>query len=62
MRKPRYSTHKRITVPEISGWLADVETGRVPGSIEMHQLCAHVRKVFAEERLWVDTDKLRRYM
>lgn len=62
MRKPRYSTHKRITVPEISEWLADVETGRVPGSIEMHQLCAHVRKVFAEERLWVDTEKLARYM
>ena len=39
-----------------------METGRVPASIEMHQLCAHVRKVFAEERLWVDTEKLARYM
>lgn len=62
MRTPRYSTHKRIAVPEISGWLRDVEGGRVPACGDMRALCAHVREAFATERLWVDRERLARYM
>lgn len=58
---PRYQTHARIAVPEITLWLRDVETGRVPASEDMHMLCAHVRRVFATERLWVDRERLARY-
>lgn len=62
MRTPRYATHKRIAVPEISGWLRDVEGGRVPACEDMRALCARVRKAFATERLWVDRERLARYM
>lgn len=59
---PRYTTHKRINVPEISEWLRLVETGRIPACEEMHLLCAHVRRVFAKEKLWVDRERLAHYM
>ncbi len=61
-RRPRYLTHKRLAVPEITGWLRDVECGRVPACEDMRMLCAHVRRTFATERLWVDRDRLARYM
>ena len=61
-KRPRYSTHKRIAVPEVTGWLRDVECGRVPACEDMRMLCAHVRRVFATERLWVDRERLARYM
>lgn len=60
--KRRYSTHKRIDVPEISEWLRLVESGEVPACEEQVLLCAHVRSVFATERLWVDRERLRAYM
>ncbi len=60
--RPRYSTHRRIDVPEISGWLRAVESGRIPACEEQHLLCAYVRRVFATERLWVDRARLERYM
>ena len=59
---PRYHTHKRITVPEISTWLRNVETGHVPACVDMVALCAHVRRAFATERLWVDRERLAKYM
>lgn len=58
----RYSTHRRIDVPEISGWLRLVESGEVPACDEQRLLCAHVRSVFASERLWVDRGRLAAYM
>lgn len=58
----RYSTHRRIDVPEISGWLRLVESGEVPACEEQRLLCAHVRSVFASERLWVDRGRLAAYM
>lgn len=61
-RGPRYLTHKRIQVPEIAAWLRDVEMGRVPTCEDMRLLCRHVRRTFATERLWVDRDRLARYM
>ena len=59
---PRYTTHRRINVPEIAEWLRLVETGRIPACEEMHLLCAHVRRVFATEKLWIDRERLSRYM
>lgn len=59
---PRYSTHKRIDVPEIAGWIREVESGAVPACEDMRALVAHVRHVFATERLWVDRERLARYM
>lgn len=62
MPKARYSTHRRIDVPEINGWLRDVESGKVPACEDMKLLCAYVRRVFATEKLFVDRERLSRYM
>ena len=62
MPKARYSTHRRIDVPEISGWIRDVESGKVPACEDMKLLCAYVRRVFAAEKLFVDRERLSRYM
>lgn len=62
MPKARYSTHRRIDVPEINGWLRDVESGKVPACEDMKLLCAYVRRVFAAEKLFVDRERLSRYM
>ena len=62
MPKARYSTHRRIDVPEINGWLRDVESGKVPACEDMKLLCAYVRRVFATEKLFVDRERLARYM
>ncbi len=61
-KRPRYLTHRRLDVPEITGWLRLVESGKVPACEDMRLLCAHVRRVFATERLWVDRERLARYM
>ena len=62
MPKSRHSTHRRIDVPEINGWLRDVESGKVPACEDMKLLCAYVRRVFAAEKLFVDRERLSRYI
>lgn len=59
---PRYATHKRLRVPEITDWLEMVESGRIEACAEMKALCSYVRRVYAEERLWVDEQRMRRYI
>lgn len=59
---PRFSTHKAIKVPEITTWLEMVEGGKIVACQEQHQLCTLVRRVFAEEKLWVDTQLLAKYL
>lgn len=49
-------------VPELHGWLGLVETGGIPACQEQHALCRHVREAMASERLWLDSEALRRYM
>ncbi|WP_051353813.1 phage portal protein [Atopobium fossor] len=61
-KRARYQTHKRIAAPEITEWLRMVETGKIVACEDMHLLCAYVRHVFATEKLWVDKDRLARYM
>lgn len=62
MAKTTYRLHKRIECPEITGWLRLVERGDIKASHEMHQLCKMVRHIFATERLFIDKERLERYM
>lgn len=62
MAKTIYRLHKRIECPEITGWLRLVERGSIKASHEMHQLCKMVRHIFATERLFIDKERLERYM
>ena len=50
------------TVPEVAGWLHMVEDGRIVACEWQHLLCARVREVFASERLWLDRERLDRYL
>lgn len=58
----RYRKHPVIDCPEITDWLELVESGAVESCEEMRALCPYVRKVFANEPLWVDKARLRHYI
>lgn len=58
----RATTHKRISCPAITGWMRDVETGRVAACGYQHQLVVYVRRVFAEEKLYIDRAALETYL
>lgn len=53
---------RRIGVPEITEWCRMVERGTVASCREQRDLVAHVRRTFAEEELWVDRERLGRYL
>lgn len=59
--KARARRHKRINCPEITTYMRMVETGKVRACAEQHQLMAHLRRVFAEEELIIDTERLAEY-
>lgn len=52
---------KRIQCPEITTYLRLVETGKVRSCERQKKLCSYVRKVFAEEELIIDTDRIAAY-
>ncbi len=48
-------------VPEVAEWLRLVESGEFVACQEQHQVCKLVRRVFADEPLWLDRTRLDRY-
>lgn len=52
---------KRITCKRINDYLRLVETGKVRSCERQKKFCAYVRRVFAEEALVIDTEKLADY-
>lgn len=54
--------HKRITCPEITQWMRLVETGKVAVCEEQILLTKHVRRVFANEKLYINRQQLDDYM
>lgn len=57
----RAKKRARIQCPQITTYLRLVETGRVRSCERQKKLCAYVRKVFAEEELIIDTDRINAY-
>ena len=56
------STHKRITCSDITDYLRIVEHDEVASCVEQHKLAAYVRKVYADEELYIDADLLSQYL
>ena len=50
------------SIPEVAEWLHMVEDGAIVACEEQHLLCKMVRRVFANERLWLDRERLDRYL
>ena len=50
------------TVPEVAEWLHVVEDGIIVACEWQHLLCAMVRRIFATERLWLDRERLDKYL
>ena len=49
-------------IPELSEWMHMVEDGQIVACVEQHQVCALVRRVFAEEDLFFDRERCDRYL
>ncbi|WP_302743096.1 hypothetical protein, partial [uncultured Collinsella sp.] len=60
-RTSRARRHKQIRCREITGYMRLVETGRVRACERQHKLVAYVRRVFAEEELFIDVERLEKY-
>lgn len=52
---------KRIRCPEITEYMRLVETGKVEACVEQHQLVAYTRRIFAEENLVIDFERIEGY-
>ena len=50
------------TIPEVAGWLRMVEGGEIAACAEQHMVCAMVRRIFAEEDLYLDRERLDTYL
>lgn len=61
MAASRARTRKRVTCRAIADYLRIVEREEVPVCNDQKLLAAYVRRVFAEERLVVDAERLERY-
>lgn len=57
-----YSILDPDSIPEVAEWLCMVETGQIVACREQHMLCTMVRRVFANERLWLDRKRLDWYL
>lgn len=58
----RAARRKRIPCPEITRYLRRVETGKVAACERQRKFAAYVRRVFAEEELIIDRDRLAAYL
>lgn len=58
----RATTHKQIRWPEISTYMRNVETGRVRSCERQKKLMPYIRNVFATEKLFVDKERLAKYI
>ena len=62
MARSEYRTRKRITESAIAGWIRTVERRAIPVCADQVALAAHVKRVFATERLRIDRERLARYL
>lgn len=62
MAKSKFSVIDPEAIPEVAEWLHMVEDGKIVACKEQHLLCKMVRRVFANERLWLDRERLDRYL
>lgn len=60
-RTSRARRHKQIRCKRITEYMRMVETGRVRSCERQKKLMAYVRRVFAEEELFIDTERLEKY-
>ena len=60
--EPTFGRHPTIGVPEIADYLGLVESGECVPCQDQTDLARHIRHVFSDEDLWVDVDRLSRYM
>lgn len=56
----RARKRKRLQCPQITEYLRMVESGKVRSCERQKKFCAYVRRVFAEEDLVIDTDRIER--
>ena len=59
--KPKARKRKRLQCPQITEYLRMVESGKVRSCERQRKFCAYVRRVFAEEELIIDTERIERY-
>lgn len=57
----RARKRKQIRCPQITEYLRLVETGKVKACDRQKKFCAYVRRVFANEELIIDTERIERY-
>lgn len=57
----RARKRRRITCTEIAEYMKLVESGKIPACKEQHQLMAYLRRVFAEEALIIDYERIEGY-
>lgn len=59
---PIYKVHKRINCPEITTYMQMVERGKIKACVEQKLLVRYIRKCFATEKLFIDRERLARYL
>lgn len=59
--KTKARKRKRINCPQITNYMRLVETGKVRSHERQKKLCKYVRRVFAEEELIIDTQRIDGY-
>jgi len=62
MARRVYTTLDPERIPEVAEWLHIVEDGRIPACKEQHLVCAMIRRIFASEKLYLDRDRLDKYL
>lgn len=60
--KRKFAVIDPDNIPEVAEWLHMVEDGQIVACAEQHLLCKFVRRVFATERLWLDRERLDKYL
>lgn len=61
-RTSKARRRKVIRCPQITGYMRLVELGKVRACERQKKLCAYVRRVFAEEELIIDCERLEKYL
>ena len=59
--KPKARKRKRLQCPQITEYLRMVESGKVRSCERQRKFAAYVRRVFADEELVIDAERIERY-
>jgi len=58
----RYEILDPESIPEVAEWLHVVEDGQIVACEEQRLVCRMVRRIFATERLWLNRERLDKYL